>query len=99
MRSATPLFSSVTGLSPPSPSSAFPPRRSASAPAPTVIAASSGRFSSACNGSVLLKNGRDRLDAVACVVREAGAERVAGVERALSHEHLRRDEVAQHRHG
>src|ERR1700693_1226925 len=49
-------------------------------------------------GSLPLENFRDRLEAVARVVRQAGADRIAGVERAVAGEHLGRDEIAQHWH-
>src|SRR5262249_1094126 len=41
---------------------------------------------------------RDRLDLVAGIDRQARAQRIAAVERALAGEHLHRHHIAQHRH-
>ncbi len=44
------------------------------------------------------QNAGDGLDLVAGVFRQAGADRTAGIERRLTHQHLRRHQIAQHRH-
>src|SRR5579885_3224319 len=41
----------------------------------------------------------NRLDLVAGIDRKAGADRVAGIEGRLAHQHLRGYQIAQHRHG
>src|SRR5580700_1933257 len=46
---------------------------------------------------ILLQNPRNHRNLIARVFRQAGADRVAGVERRLAHQHLRRHQVAQHR--
>src|SRR5919198_1675624 len=48
--------------------------------------------------SLALENRGDRLDLIARINRQSGADRVAAVERALAGKHLRGHQVPQHRH-
>src|SRR5207302_3784835 len=50
------------------------------------------------SSSLALEDGSHRLDLIARVDRQARADRVAGIKRALAGQHLRRNEIAQHRH-
>src|SRR5437588_12605444 len=47
--------------------------------------------------SAAFQDGRNRPDLIARIDRQAGAERVSGIERALAGKHLGRHQVPQHR--